>query len=102
RPRDEGLQAGEIVLLSRHHPLLFADFSLRERVERFLRDSASLVGYCFGLLFCNRDAAIVARSTTPMTATDAPALTWTHSLASIFAAVNPGGAGGRGRGFRKR
>src|SRR6185369_16422699 len=28
RPRDEGLQAGEIVLLSRHRPLLFADFSL--------------------------------------------------------------------------
>jgi hypothetical protein len=49
RSRDEGLQAVEIVLLSRHHPLLFADFSLREGVERFLRDSARLVGYCFGL-----------------------------------------------------
>jgi hypothetical protein len=49
RSRDEGLQAVEIVLLSRHRPLLFADFSLREGVERFLRDSARLVSYCFGL-----------------------------------------------------
>ena len=30
RSRDEGLQAGEIALLSRHHPLLIADFSLRK------------------------------------------------------------------------
>jgi hypothetical protein len=43
------LQAVEIVLLSRHHPLLIADFSLREGVERFLRDSARLVSYYFAL-----------------------------------------------------
>src|SRR5438876_12159531 len=49
RSRDKGLQAVEIVLLSRHHPLLLADFSLREGVERILRDSARLVSYCFGL-----------------------------------------------------
>ena len=49
RSRDEGLQAGEIVLLSRHHPLLFADFSLPGGVERVLRDSARLVSYCFAM-----------------------------------------------------
>ena len=49
RSRDEGLQAVEILLLSRHHPLLIAGFSLREGGERFLRDSASFVSCCFGL-----------------------------------------------------
>ena len=49
RSRDDGLQAVEIVLLSRQHPLLIADFSLREGVERFLRDSARFVSYCFPL-----------------------------------------------------
>ena len=41
-----------------------------------------------GVLFCHTDAAIVARSTAPMIVTDKPALICTHSLASIFAAVN--------------
>jgi hypothetical protein len=49
RSGDKGLQAVEIALLSRHHPLLFADLSLREGVERFLRDSARFVSYCFAL-----------------------------------------------------
>jgi hypothetical protein len=41
---NEGFQAVEIAWLSRrHHPLLFADFSLRDGVERFLRDSARFV-----------------------------------------------------------
>jgi hypothetical protein len=40
-------------LLSRHHRLLFADFSLREGVERFLRNSARFVSYCFA--FCPGD-----------------------------------------------
>ena len=49
RSRDESLEAGEIALLSRHHPLLFADFSLREGVGRFLRDRTRFVSYCFAL-----------------------------------------------------
>jgi hypothetical protein len=64
RACDEGLQAGEIALLSRHHPLLFPDFSLREGGERFLRDSARFVSYGFAsharVLFCHTAAAIVA------------------------------------------
>src|SRR6185295_13977715 len=41
-----------------------------------------------GVLLCHTDAAIVAKSTAPMIVTDKPALICTHSLASIFAAVN--------------
>jgi glycosyltransferase A (GT-A) superfamily protein (DUF2064 family) len=41
-----------------------------------------------GVLFCHTDAATVARSTAAMIATETPALTCTHSLASIFEAVN--------------
>ena len=40
-----------------------------------------------GVLFSQTEAAIVVRRTTPMIATDAPALTCTHSLATIFEAV---------------
>ena len=32
-------------LLNRHHPLPIAGFSLREGLERFLRDSARLVSW---------------------------------------------------------
>ena len=53
------------------------------------RDGLGLVNHCagVGVLFSQTEAAIVTRSTTAMIATDAPALTCTHSLATIFEAV---------------
>src|SRR6266542_2725122 len=56
-----------------------------------LRSNASGVQTSFfsaALLPINADTAIVVSSTTPITITDAPALMWTQSLASIFVPVN--------------
>jgi len=71
-------------ICSRHHVIA-------ERIYAGLFRTIGIVNHhCAGtgVRFCHTDAAIVVSSSTPMTATDTPALTGTHSLASIFAAVN--------------